>query len=161
MQNQLFRQKSLEKIQSPEEMHDYMRVTSPRLWMILTAIVVLLGGFIAYASTTTMESTMPVKVHVDVFEYRENDQPDAPLVRSCSLYSDIPMSMKDNVKNGQTLRIGEGATAKVTYIGTAADEATISVVFELDKNSPIPPEGDFNAELVLEAKTPISFLWNN
>ena len=61
MQNQLFRQKSLEKIQSPEVMHDYMRVTSPRLWMILTAIVVLLGGFIAYASTTTMESTMRSK----------------------------------------------------------------------------------------------------
>ena len=43
-------------------MHDYMRVTSPRLWMILAAIVILLAGFIAYASTTTMESTVPIKV---------------------------------------------------------------------------------------------------
>ena len=81
MQNQLFRQKSLERIQSPEEMHDYMRVTSPRLWMILAAIVILLAGFIAYASTTTMESTVPIKVHVDVFEYRENDSEDSPLIR--------------------------------------------------------------------------------
>ena len=51
MGNQLFRQKSLDRISSPEELHDYMRVTSPRLWMILGAILVLLAGFIAYAST--------------------------------------------------------------------------------------------------------------
>ena len=59
MENQLFRKKSLERISSPEEMHDYMRVTSPRLWMILAAIVVLLGGFIAYAATTTMKAPCP------------------------------------------------------------------------------------------------------
>lgn len=35
MENNLFRKKSLEHISSPEELHDYMRVTSPRLWMIL------------------------------------------------------------------------------------------------------------------------------
>ena len=46
MENGLFRKKSLERISSPEELHDYMRVTSPRLWMILAAIVVLLVGFI-------------------------------------------------------------------------------------------------------------------
>ena len=31
MQNELFRQKSIERISSPEALHDYMRVTSPRL----------------------------------------------------------------------------------------------------------------------------------
>ena len=46
----------METISSPEQLHDYMRVTSPRLWMLLGAIVVLLVGFIAYASTATMEN---------------------------------------------------------------------------------------------------------
>ena len=58
MENQLFRKKSLESISSPEEMHDYMRVTTPRLWMLLTAIVVLVAGFIVYASMTTLENTI-------------------------------------------------------------------------------------------------------
>ena len=65
MDKQLFRQKSLDHISSPEELHDYMRVTSPRLWMILTAIVLLLGGFIIYAATARMESTETIRLRVD------------------------------------------------------------------------------------------------
>ena len=62
MDNQLFREKSLKHISSPEELHHYLRVTGPRLWMILTAVVALLIGFIVYASTVTMENTMPIKI---------------------------------------------------------------------------------------------------
>ena len=66
MESQLFRKKSMERISSPEELHDYMRVTSPRLWMILAAIVALLAGFIVYASTATLENTMPLKVEASL-----------------------------------------------------------------------------------------------
>jgi hypothetical protein len=65
MGNQLFRKESLDRISSPEQLHDYMRVTSPRMWMILSAIAALLIGFIVYASTTTMESTININVLVD------------------------------------------------------------------------------------------------
>ena len=47
----LFRKKSLDRISSPEELHDYLRVTSPSLWMVLAAIMVLLQemrGFAEY-----------------------------------------------------------------------------------------------------------------
>ena len=64
MENGLFRQKSIDRISSPESLHDYMRVTSPRLWMILAAIIALLAGFIVFASMATMENTMPLKVTV-------------------------------------------------------------------------------------------------
>ena len=73
MQNGLFRQKSIERISSPEALHDYMRVTSPRLWMILAAVVLLLGGFIAYASTAKMENTMPIKVTVETYHMTEEE----------------------------------------------------------------------------------------
>ena len=75
MQNGLFRQKSIERISSPEALHDYMRVTSPRLWMILAAVVLLLGGFIAYASTAKMENTMPIKVTVETYQKRDEASP--------------------------------------------------------------------------------------
>ncbi len=61
MENNLFRKKSLEHISSPEQLHDYMRVTSPRLWMILSAVAALLIGFIIFACTTRMESTRKLK----------------------------------------------------------------------------------------------------
>ena len=72
MENPLFRKKSLDHISSPEELHDYMRVTSPRLWMILAAIIVLLAGFAVYASTATMENTMPIRVQVEHYDASED-----------------------------------------------------------------------------------------
>ena len=44
MGSTIFREKSLEKISSPEQMNDYIRVSSPSVWMVLTAVIVLLAG---------------------------------------------------------------------------------------------------------------------
>ncbi len=40
----IFRKKSMEKISSPEQMNDYIRVSNPGVWMILAAVIVLLAG---------------------------------------------------------------------------------------------------------------------
>ena len=63
----------MERISSPESLHDYMRVTSPRLWMLLGAIAALLVGFIVYASTVTMENTVPIEVEVYQYEVLADD----------------------------------------------------------------------------------------
>ena len=57
-----FRKKSMDRISSPDEMRDYLRVTSPRLWMLLGTIILLLAGFVFYAATSRMESTYPLKM---------------------------------------------------------------------------------------------------
>ncbi len=44
MSKPLFRQKSMEKITSPEQMNDYIRVSNPGIWMVLAAVIVLLAG---------------------------------------------------------------------------------------------------------------------
>lgn len=44
----LFRKKSMDMISSPEDLHDYVRVTNPGVWLILSAIIVLLAGFIVW-----------------------------------------------------------------------------------------------------------------
>ncbi len=65
MEKGLFRKESVDHISSPEQMHDYLRVTSPKLWMILAAIMVLLVGFVAYACTATLESTFELPVMIE------------------------------------------------------------------------------------------------
>ena len=40
----LFRKKTLEKIESPESLNDYLKVTSPGVWLVLTTIVLFLIG---------------------------------------------------------------------------------------------------------------------
>lgn len=44
----IFRQKSIDKISSPEKLDDYIRVTTPSVWITLAAIVVLLVGVIVW-----------------------------------------------------------------------------------------------------------------
>ena len=44
----LFREKSLEAVESPESLNDYLRVTSPGVWLVLAAVIALLVGTILW-----------------------------------------------------------------------------------------------------------------
>ncbi len=103
MENQLFRQKSLDHISSPEELHDYMRVTNPRLWAVLIAIVLLLGGFLVYAATTRMEST-------DTISFR--------VIGNYIYHGCIPENRMDVIKVGMPVRIS-GETGTIDNFDTS------------------------------------------
>lgn len=45
----LFRDKSIEKVSSPEQLNDYIRVTSPSVWIVIIAMIVLLAGIITWS----------------------------------------------------------------------------------------------------------------
>ena len=164
MDNQLFRQKSIERISSPEELHDYMRVTSPRLWMLLGAIVLLLVGFIVYASTATLENVMAIKVEVDNYGGVEDDGTEWEW---SSVSATLPLSMKDTVSAGMEVRIG-GEKGKITLLNQqiatvdSGDEGgnLLFIYIEMEKKNFQLPDGLYDADLVLESSTPFSFLWN-
>ena len=155
MQN-IFRKKSMERISSPEELHDYMRVTSPRLWMLLGAITALLVGFIVYAATATMENTIPITVEVSQYELNENEPGESEYITSMSAH--LPRYLKEQVDSGMTVRIANYET-QVGYIGVSDDDTLFITIDPKADYIPIP-EGEYEAELVLESVTPISFLWS-
>lgn len=49
MNNSIFRQKSIDKITSPEKLDDYIKVTKPSVWITLIAIVLLLAGAVVWS----------------------------------------------------------------------------------------------------------------
>ena len=51
----IFREKSMERISSPDQMDDYIRVTTPSVWIALLALVILLIGILAWTVLGTME----------------------------------------------------------------------------------------------------------
>lgn len=63
-QQNLFREKTIERISSPEKLTDYLRVTSPGIWAVLGAVIILLGGLFIWASIGTLETKADVKVMV-------------------------------------------------------------------------------------------------
>ena len=44
------------RISSPEQLNDYLRVTSPKVWVLLTAVVLILVGMLLWSGFTTIES---------------------------------------------------------------------------------------------------------
>ena len=45
----IFREKSLEKVTSPEQLNDYIKVTRPSVWLILFAMIILIVGTLVWA----------------------------------------------------------------------------------------------------------------
>ncbi len=45
----IFRKKSIERVTSPEQLDDYIKVTTPSVWLILLAMVVLIAGTLFWA----------------------------------------------------------------------------------------------------------------
>ena len=57
MDNNLFREKSIERVSSPEKLDDYIKVVSPGVWIVLAAIIVLLLGILAWANVGLVPMT--------------------------------------------------------------------------------------------------------
>lgn len=49
-QETIFRQKSVERVSSPEQLDGYLKVTSPSVWLILIGIIIVLVGAIAWGT---------------------------------------------------------------------------------------------------------------
>ena len=58
----LFREKSLEAIESPESMNDYLQVTSPGVWIVLAAIIAILIGAVLWSVFGRINTRVDVAV---------------------------------------------------------------------------------------------------
>ncbi|MCR5670540.1 MAG: hypothetical protein K6G10_06005 [Butyrivibrio sp.] len=56
MNNDIFRKKSVDRISSPEDLSDYLHVTTPGIWIILGAIILILGAMFAWSLQTSISS---------------------------------------------------------------------------------------------------------
>ena len=147
MENRLFRQQSMDQVNSPEQIRDYLRVTSPKLWMVIAAVLVLLAGFLAYLSVAEKEITTPVRVKV------ENVQMDG---REHAFVSfEIPTENRDNYRQGMVVRFN-GVTGKIRYF-VETEETTVVAVEPDDPKTKIEA-GEYDAAVVIESSAPIEEL---
>ncbi|RPI24919.1 MAG: hypothetical protein EHM61_15770 [Acidobacteria bacterium] len=56
----IFRKSALERISTPEQLNDYIRVTNPRIWILLLALLALLGGAGIWAFFGSIPETVTV-----------------------------------------------------------------------------------------------------
>ena len=101
MDQSLFRKKSVDRISSPEQLNDYLRVTSPAVWVILLAVVLLLAGLLIWSSTAVIESYAEGSAEVKngIMTIRFTDQ-----------------NFAKNIEEGMTVTVGEH-TCTVATVG--------------------------------------------
>ena len=136
MENQIFRKKSLERISSPEKLDDYLKVSTPSLWIVLLAVIVMLLGVFVWASVGRLETTIDAVVSV------ENKQGQIVLTGTDA----------EKIKSGMAVRIDESETdiklIKYDELGRAIALCNFDV-----------PDGNYKVKIVTESIHPISFLF--
>ena len=60
MKNNVYREKSVERVSSPEQLNDYIKVSNPGIWIILFAVIALLVGFIVWGVVARLETKLSV-----------------------------------------------------------------------------------------------------
>ena len=134
--NKIFSQRALDRINSPEQLNDYLKVTNPGIWVILAAVITLLIGVIAWASLGKLETT--VSAMADVSDGTANvwatENPPVPIAA------------------GMTVRIG---SEEYSIASMSKDDHGRTVAL-------VPVElldGDYEAKIVVETVSPVTFLF--
>lgn len=61
----IFRETSLKRVSSPEDLDQYIKSTTPTLWLLLAAVIVLLVGIIVWGACGKIDSTSVVGCRAD------------------------------------------------------------------------------------------------
>lgn len=153
----LFRKKSLERISSPEQLNAYIRVSTPSVWMLLAAIVILLVGVCVWGVFGHLDTRLSVAAIAQdgtVTAYvREGDIAKVKAEAVVTVNGDI---VKIWAIDDQPVQVDEGFSEYARHVGALQHGAWVYAV-KLDANY---PDGVYTAQIVVDSVSPMSFVLN-
>lgn len=153
----LFRKKSLERISSPEQMNAYIRVSTPSVWLLLTAIVILLAGVCVWGVFGHMDTTLSavaVSREGAVTAYvREADagKVDAGMAVTVGETQGRVISVA-----AEPVSVDDSFTDYMLHVGSLqTGEWVYAVALDADC-----PDGVHSAQIVIDSVSPLAFVLN-
>lgn len=155
---ELFRKKSMDRVNSPEQLNDYIRVANPGVWMILGAVIVLLFGVCVWGIFGHLDTTM--------------DTDGVCLNGTVTCY--IPEADISDIAEGTLVSIGgnEYSVAEVAAFpirfGNAEYAALLpssviaedEAVYAVTVSAPELSDGSYSVSFILRREKPVSFILN-
>ena len=135
MSEEIFRKKSLDKIKSPENLNDYLRVSNPGVWLLLAAVIALLIGAVIWGVYGHIDTTVTAQVTVE----------DAAAVCTPG--------------KADAERVHPGMKVRVGAIDGVVGDALPDGGFSLELGETLP-DGSYTAEITVESISPMSFVTN-
>lgn len=131
----IYREKSLKRISSPEELDRYVRISKPGTWIVLLVILVLLTSFIIWSIFGRLTTTISVDVQI-----KNNN--------SEILVSD---DVVESILPGMKVLYDDKTVGTVSMV----DENGNIVLSPLDLE-----DGTYQMDIVVEEISPIYFILN-
>ena len=143
--SELFRKKSIERVTSPEQLNDYIRVSNPGVWMILAAVVILLAGVCVWGVFENGKLTCYIKSD-DISDVKEDTIISVDgkeyTVKSVSA---SPVRL-DGEKDSYLIYLGGFSETDWVYVATV--------------DSPDLADGEYSVDVITKRVSPISFVLN-
>lgn len=157
MMKTIFREKSMQRVSSPEQLNDYIRVAKPGILVTLSAVIILLIGFIVWGVVGTLETK------VDTVAVSDSDE----------IICYIKETEISDIEQGDAVHIGdyEYTVTEILSEPIAVDESFSDYalhigdlkagewVYSVKLNGSLP-DGVYAASIVADSISPISFLFN-
>lgn len=152
----LFREKSLEAIESPESLNDYLRVTSPGVWLVMAAVIALLTGLILWGVFGRIETTASLAVTASEGQtvcYVPYDAAQRVMEKGVITVEGKEYALRRGNDYAVTVITGEMNPFVLLLGGLNTGDVTLTIPVEASL-----PDGVYEGTVVTESLQPISLL---
>lgn len=155
--NEIFRKKSLERVNSPEQLNDYIKVSNPGVWVVLAAVVLLLVGVGVWSVFGTLSTVVELPATVENGTAVCYASAEEAKKLSVGMEADIGDVKGTVVSIPKTpVKIDDSFDSYALYLGgLSAGDWVFPVSIGVDA-----PDGTYTVTVVTERITPISFVLN-
>lgn len=153
----VFRQQSIDRISSPEELDGYLKVTGPGVWFTLLAIIFILIGIITWMIFGHLDTTLSVAVVSQKDEtvclIPKND------ITATTNFKKIKIANKEyNLKDvGYSGQIVTHSMDKNILNAGSLKEGDSYYILQVQAKL---SEGIYSGQIIVETISPISFITN-
>ncbi len=156
MNTNLFRKSSIDRVNSPEQLNDYIRVANPSVWILLAAIVVLLVGVViwgVFGSVETKVNTTLIVQNGTVSAYVSSDN-----ISSLKEGMTVRVDDKEGVIESINKTPVEISNTFSSYFLYLSGLQTGDFVYEVNVNLSGVEDGIYSASIVVDSINPIYFV---
>lgn len=156
--SELFRKKSIERVTSPEQLNDYIRVSNPGVWMILAAVVILLAGVCVwgfFGRLDTKKQASGVCENGKLTCYIKSD--DIADVKEDTIISVDGKEYTVKSVSSSPVRLDGEKDSYLIYLGGFSET---DWVFSVTVDAPDLADGEYSVDVITKRVSPISFVLN-
>ena len=159
MKNNLFRKNSIDRVSSPEQLNDRIRVANPGVWLLLVGILLVLTGICIWGIFGQLNTLLPV----------------GAVTKQGQTICYVKEECRDQVEPGMAVTTEEGTSSVEEiapqplqvdagfpeYLCHVGDLSEGEWVYTVTLKDPLGEEGSiFSADIVTESISPIWFVMN-